>query len=130
MATLAPSLVGPPSSSKSLRPLPAGTRPRPNPIQFPFRELLRLPVRLLYSPTLSAEAAAEELGSARRTTLRDVTLADVLAGKYLSPLSLKDFEVSSVASDSRCLDLARRARLAPRGLSGSVYDLWLRPQSH
>lgn len=26
--------------------------------------------------------------------MRDVQLADVLAGKYLSPLSLKDFEVS------------------------------------
>lgn len=89
-STLAP----PPSfAPRPRRAQPAGLRPAPNSVQFPFRNILRIPARAFYPPTLQAEAAAEKVGSATRTDLRDVQLADVLAGKYLSPLSLKDFEV-------------------------------------
>ncbi|ORY88201.1 hypothetical protein BCR35DRAFT_301726 [Leucosporidium creatinivorum] len=84
---------------------PAGLRPAPNATQFPFRNLLRLPARVFYPPSLQAEAAAEKVGSATRTELREVQLADVLAGKYLSPLSLKDFEGHLVFRERSCENL-------------------------
>jgi hypothetical protein len=64
--------------------------------QFPLRNLFRAPHRLLH-PLVDNNVGA--LGSTKRTALGDVKLAEVLAGKYMSPLSLKDFEMRLSAGD-------------------------------
>lgn len=70
---------------------PAGARPTPNKTQFPLRKLLAVPKRLLFPPPTTSVGHVRSFGS---TSLSNIKLEEVLASKYLAPLSLRDFEVS------------------------------------
>ncbi|GAA5920231.1 hypothetical protein JCM1841_000432 [Sporobolomyces salmonicolor] len=72
------------------RPVPAGSRPKKLPDQFPVAELIRVPLRVLSPP--KATGMVGSVMSMKATPINDVRLADVIANKHLSPLSLKDFE--------------------------------------
>ncbi|GAA5896509.1 hypothetical protein JCM5296_000687 [Sporobolomyces johnsonii] len=72
------------------RPVPAGSRPKKLPNQFPVAELVRVPWRVLSPP--KATGMVGSVMSMKATPINDVRLADVIANKHLSPLSLKDFE--------------------------------------
>ncbi|GAA6026761.1 hypothetical protein JCM8097_005842 [Rhodosporidiobolus ruineniae] len=94
MATLAP-----PSTSKAQptkgrlnvpRPSPAGFRAQKHPFTYPIWNLYKVPLRIFTPP--KATGMVGSVRSFKATPLNDVRLADVIANKHLSPLSLKDFE--------------------------------------
>ncbi|GAA5931801.1 uncharacterized protein JCM15063_001571 [Sporobolomyces koalae] len=91
MATLAPPLASTKSQGRLAvpRPAPAGSRPTKNPM-FPLMNLVKVPIRVLSPP--KATGMVGSVRSFKSTPLNDVKLADVIANKHLSPLSLKDFE--------------------------------------
>ncbi|KAK4048760.1 hypothetical protein OIV83_004526 [Microbotryomycetes sp. JL201] len=95
MATLAPvpAKTGhgrkPTKLQRRPSPTPAGPRPKRN-HPFPALNLLRLPKRILSPPKPTGMVGS--VRSFKATPLTDVKLADVIANKHLSPLSLKDFE--------------------------------------
>lgn len=99
---------------------PAGSRPRPNAVQWPWRNLWTVPSRVLFG--LGQGGACGSGDSERRTDtaggilvektmtvhvgprvparLCDISLEDVLAGRHASPMALKDFEVSQATGGS------------------------------
>lgn len=89
------STLAPPSATASQtrlqppKPAPAGFRPTKNPM-FPLANLIKVPLRVLSPP--KATGMIGSVRSFKSTPLNDVRLADVIANKHLSPLSLKDFE--------------------------------------
>ncbi|GAA5844282.1 hypothetical protein JCM11251_003751 [Rhodosporidiobolus azoricus] len=95
MASLAP-----PSASKGSapgkgnlsvpKPVPASSRPVKQPNQLPVLNLIKVPFRIFMPP--KATGMVGSVRSLKSTPLNDVRLADVIANKHLSPLSLKDFE--------------------------------------
>ncbi|GAA5904864.1 uncharacterized protein JCM6883_004891 [Sporobolomyces salmoneus] len=92
MATLAPPLSSTRSRKERLappRPSPAGARPVKHRM-FPLMNLVKVPLRVLSPP--KATGMVGSVRSLKSTPLNDVKLADVIANKHLSPLSLKDFE--------------------------------------
>lgn len=96
MATLAPPLASTHSRKERLaapKPAPAGSRPQKHRM-FPIGNLIKVPLRVLSPP--KATGMVGSVRSLKSTPLNDVKLADVIANKHLSPLSLKDFEVSVV----------------------------------
>ncbi|BGP22563.1 proteophosphoglycan ppg4 [Rhodotorula toruloides] len=94
MASLAPpSSPAPHKAHRNLdvpRPQPASSRPRKAPHQLPVWNLVKVPFRLLSPP--KATGMVGSVRSLKATPMSDVRLADVIANKHLSPLSLKDFE--------------------------------------
>ncbi|GAA5896602.1 hypothetical protein JCM6882_005738 [Rhodosporidiobolus microsporus] len=70
--------------------LPAGSRPVKHANQFPILNLVKVPLRIFAPPKSSGMVGS--VRSFKATPLNDVRLADVIANKHLSPLSLKDFE--------------------------------------
>lgn len=97
MASLAPPLASIQSKGRLAppRPVPAGSRPTKNPM-FPLLNLVKVPLRVLSPP--KATGMVGSVRSLKSTPMSDVKLADVIANKHLSPLSLKDFEVSRSGS--------------------------------
>ena len=102
MSTLAPpSSTSSPSKStfgekghrnlKPPAPVPASSRPVKQKNQLPLLNLVKVPLRVLSPP--KATGMVGSVRSLKATPLNDVRLADVIANKHLSPLSLKDFEV-------------------------------------
>lgn len=92
MATLAPPLSSTQSRKDRLappKPTPAGSRPSKHRM-FPLVNLVKVPLRVLSPP--KATGMVGSVRSLKSTPLNDVKLADVIANKHLSPLSLKDFE--------------------------------------
>lgn len=77
-------------------PVPASSRPIRHRFTYPIWNLVKVPVRLLSPP--KATGMVGSVRSLKATPLTDVRLADVIANKHLSPLSLKDFEVRSRSS--------------------------------
>ncbi|KWU44986.1 hypothetical protein RHOSPDRAFT_29009 [Rhodotorula sp. JG-1b] len=71
-------------------PVPASSRPIRHRFTYPIWNLVKVPVRLLSPP--KATGMVGSVRSLKATPLTDVRLADVIANKHLSPLSLKDFE--------------------------------------
>ncbi|GAA5978609.1 hypothetical protein JCM10908_004421 [Rhodotorula pacifica] len=71
-------------------PTPASSRPIRHKFTYPIWNLIKVPVRLLSPP--KATGMVGSVRSLKATPLTDVRLADVIANKHLSPLSLKDFE--------------------------------------
>ncbi|TNY20734.1 Proteophosphoglycan ppg4 [Rhodotorula diobovata] len=71
-------------------PAPASSRPVKQPNQLPLLNLVKVPLRVLSPP--KATGMVGSVRSLKATPLNDVRLADVIANKHLSPLSLKDFE--------------------------------------
>lgn len=107
VALLSPNTPAKPTGANKLqrrpKPTPAGTHPkRGHP--FPVWNLLRLPVRIFSPP--KATGMVGSVRSFKATPLNDVKLADVIANKHLSPLSLKDFEVSSSRTGQRGFSLS------------------------
>lgn len=97
MASLAPPSSSAPSkvhrNLETPRPQPASARPRKLPHQLPVWNLAKVPFRLFSPP--KATGMVGSVRSLKATHMSDVRLADVIANKHLSPLSLKDFEVRS-----------------------------------
>lgn len=73
-------------------PGPASSRPIRHKFTYPVWNLIKVPVRILKPP--KATGMVGSVRSLKATPLMDVRLDDVIANKHLSPLSLKDFEVS------------------------------------
>ncbi|GAA5890870.1 hypothetical protein JCM8208_003079 [Rhodotorula glutinis] len=71
-------------------PVPASSRPVKQKNQLPLLNLVKVPLRVLSPP--KATGMVGSVRSLKATPLNDVRLADVIANKHLSPLSLKDFE--------------------------------------
>ncbi|GAA5868883.1 hypothetical protein JCM8547_002855 [Rhodosporidiobolus lusitaniae] len=93
MASLAAPSKGAPAHKANLsvpKSLPAGSRPVKHKNQFPILNLLKVPYRIFAPP--KATGMVGSVRSLKATPLNDVRLADVIANKHLSPLSLKDFE--------------------------------------
>ncbi|GAA6016931.1 hypothetical protein JCM10207_007851 [Rhodosporidiobolus poonsookiae] len=72
------------------KPVAASSRPVKHPNQFPILNLIKVPLRILSPPKSTGMVGS--VRSFKATPLNDVRLADVIANKHLSPLSLKDFE--------------------------------------
>lgn len=93
--SLAPPKSGasPVKGSKLRRPhpQPASSRPTKLPNQLPVLNLIKVPLRIFSPP--KATGMVGSVRSLKATPMNDVRLADVIANKHLSPLSLKDFEV-------------------------------------
>ncbi|GAA6062472.1 hypothetical protein JCM10212_000007 [Sporobolomyces blumeae] len=91
MATLAPPAAAGTAKRRlqAPSPAPAGARPKKNPM-FPLLNLVKVPLRVLSPP--KATGMVGSVRSFKSTPLNDVRLADVIARKHLSPLTLKDFE--------------------------------------
>ena len=90
-ATLAPPQPQAQAKLRRAQPQPAGLRPKKG-HPFPVWNLIKVPIRVLRPP--KATGMVGSVKSLKATPLTDVRLADVIANKHLSPLSLKDFEVS------------------------------------
>lgn len=101
MSTLAPPQQ--PQKLRKVQPQPAGLRPKKG-HPFPVWNLIRVPIRVLSPP--KATGMVGSVRSFKSTPFTDVRLADVIANKHLSPLSLKDFEVSYMFSSSAVVDAA------------------------
>ncbi|GAA6006325.1 hypothetical protein JCM11491_004914 [Sporobolomyces phaffii] len=91
MSTLAPPLASTRSKNRlaTPAPTPAGFRPKKERM-FPLANLIKVPLRVLSPP--KATGMVGSVRSLKSTPMNDVKLADVIANKHLSPLSLKDFE--------------------------------------
>ncbi|BGP53714.1 hypothetical protein JCM8202_003644 [Rhodotorula sphaerocarpa] len=71
-------------------PAPASSRPIRHKWTYPVWNLVKVPLRILSPP--KATGMVGSVRSLKATPILDVRLADVIANKHLSPLSLKDFE--------------------------------------
>merc|ERR1711939_1216824 len=73
-----------------VKPRPAGMRPVKHKNQLPVHHLIHVPKRIFVPP--KPDGGVGSVRSFSSTPLRDIKLNDVLAGKYLAPLTMRDFE--------------------------------------